>query len=310
MDKNMVEQSFKAIIKVEEELGLVGKSSFVETIYALIEFIDDRAENVDLAEPNISHVRVRMENESLISTVESVEAQLRDCGLQNLFTRGTTSTIPKALLREEMGQCLLFLHQCRLGLQECRKDRDFGAGLYCFRGDIISALSSAVDRSFLDGNPCVIVYTEPSHDVDEHIVDVNEQTIDPRSFSDFDECELVERSQESWEKDNMNWKTYVFMARGSFRSLSRLYNDRKILMGWLHDASTTEKARKGGEPTIDSDRSIQYCVQKDAMALLGTKMMVVEFVFDSSKWAAQSDDVGDILELWNNHMIWQTARNL
>jgi len=84
MDKKKVEERFKALIAIEKELGIFGKSSFVDTVDLLIEYIIDvknpfGAVNDEIRElpgnENFSHICVRMERGNISSAIKLVKSK-------------------------------------------------------------------------------------------------------------------------------------------------------------------------------------------------------------------------------------------
>ena len=106
MGKKMVEDRFKALIDIEKELGIFGKSSFVDTVDLFVEYIEvrnplgvvnDKIERMEENE-NFSHICVLMEKGKLLSAVKLVDSQLEGKGWGNLLMHGTKASVPKKLL--------------------------------------------------------------------------------------------------------------------------------------------------------------------------------------------------------------------
>lgn len=108
-------------------------------------------------------------------------------------------------------------------------------------------------------------------------------------------------AQQQWEEEDINWK--ICVSLGQAYSVDPPHPDDKILKGWLHDPrqEAMEKTRGGGEPSVDPDRWIQYCVKNPEW--LGYKMIFIEFALDSDEWDNNPDDIDDdISTLWKNHV--------
>jgi len=312
IDEQLVEKRFTALMHIEKELGIVGKSSFVDTIDLLIENIEFRKhfgevndKIQDLTE-NFSHLCVRMERGNIFSAIDTATKEIQRKGWGNLFMHGTKAAVPVRLTKEPK----------KNQLAHSRSSHDFGLGLYCFRGDrsdLIAALSFAVNRSFIYGeNPCVIAFQEPLIGIDKRIIDVNREKIRQRQLSsslgDVRYGELV-AAQNDWTADAKNWKTALCITRWYGLELAPFYKNclrRTILMGWLHDASTTEATDEGAHPRIDAEEWIQYFV-KD-LYLLGEKKLFIEFdVSKWEQWASERDVDRNIMVAWRNHMAENVA---
>jgi hypothetical protein len=89
---------------------------------------------------------------------------------------------------------------------------------------------------------------------------------------------------------------HVSLARTFRVNFGLLYKRDKVLMGWLHDASITDEIDIGKQPEMDKDQWIQYFVQ--AIELLGTKMIFIEFVFSFGQWADEKELDDDISKIW------------
>jgi len=308
MDPKMIEQRFKALISIEKELGIVGKSSFVDTINLLIEYIEVKnpfgAVNDEiqvLDHPTLSHICVKANRHYLMVTIQEIKRQLQGKGWSNLFMHGTKASIPKRIAKDP----------ARNNLPLSIGKQDFGVGRYFFRDDVIAAFSYAMDRAFILGeNPCVVTFPEPECTIDKSILDVNREKINMqklrkhhlRNEMQFNE---LNNAQQHWDQKEKNWKIAVALSRWYEHELARIYRGNpKILMGWHHDSNTTAATDNGAEPIIDADEWIQYCV-KD-LYVLGEKMLFIEFMVNWSQWGKDLEGIeGEVALLWRQHMAEQ-----
>jgi len=321
MDKKMVEERFKALIAIEKELGIFGKSSFVDTVDLLIQYIDVKnpfgAVNDEIQElggnENFSHICVRMERGNISSAIELVKNKLDGKKWSNLFMHGTKASVAEKIVQNPRS------------LPDKTGRHDFGNGLYCFRSDndLIAPLASAVDRSFYGlENPCVIAFPEPFRDIDKRIIDVHTTTIKKKTLRngilDDGEFNLLRTRQRQWKEEEgeqvKNWKTALAIARWHGKQPEKFYRVSQpltgiILKGWLHDDKATPFTDEGADPKIDADGWIQFCVTDPA--LLGKKKVFIEFQMEWKQWAEDNETVDDrslisvndeISILWRNYM--------
>jgi hypothetical protein len=81
-------------------------------------------------------------------------------------------------------------------------------------------------------------------------------------------------------------------------------HEGRILKGWLHDSESTKLTDEKGEPKIDGDKWIQYCV-KD-MKVLGPKMLFIEFDINWKEWADSAAIDNDIASAWHQQAYVQS----
>jgi len=214
---------------------------------------------------------VRMERGNLKSAIETVEASLAGKGWHNFFLHGTKAAVLVDLVQNPDSSW-----------DKSEGRHDFGEGWYCFRSNMIAALSFAVDKSFptCRENPCIIAFPEPARNIDNQIIDVNHEKIKDKTLTlrlqARTSTQLLNRRQH-WEERTKNWKTALLLARWKKLEPILFYkaSTRNILKGWLHDTKTTGATNNGADPQIDPAEWIQYCV-KDA-EVLGEKMLFIEF---------------------------------
>jgi hypothetical protein len=143
MDAEMVDLRFKAIQNLETELGIVGKTPIMHSIFLLINNIEVHnqfgAVNNEiqvLEDTNYSHLSMKMTRGSMTSILARLDAMLNEEDLSDLFMHGTKAAIPRGIVDKDMP----------LRISGTGGDpHDFGPGLYCFRDHgIAAALSFAV----------------------------------------------------------------------------------------------------------------------------------------------------------------------
>ena len=309
MDKEVVEKRFSALIGIEEELQIVGKSSFVDTIDLMIDYIEVKnpvGQVNDKIQDMGSYARicVRMEKGKLLQAIELVESQLKGKGWHNLFEHGTKASVAMETFSN------------RKSFEMSNGKHDFGPGLYCFRNDLLASLSFAADRSFPSKeNPCIFAFPEPRDDIDDKTVDINgtaiEQALLQKLLVDEDQYNELEEAQRTWNSEEKNWNTALALARWYQKDLTRFYGDNEIqvLKGWLHDVNKTDGTDQGEHPVLDSDKWIQYCVKDQAW--LGKKIVFIEFDMQWEQWDRRRGDTpddtldridNDITEVWRKHM--------
>jgi hypothetical protein len=217
MDKKTVEQQFKVLMLIERELGIVGKSSFVDTIYLLIKFMEIKNpfgtvnDKIEELNENFSQICVCLKMGCIGAAAETVENELVVKGWCNLFMHSMKASVAMNIIEDpEENE----LHPSGSLLTR----HNFGSGLYCFwhdfTSDLLAALSFAVDWSFLFENPCIIAFPKPHCNIDSGIVNVNHTAINEMKLKHllFEDQYVELNNARHWEGETKNWKTMVAIA--------------------------------------------------------------------------------------------------
>jgi hypothetical protein len=315
LNETVVRKRYEAISNLERELNIVSKTPTLVSIQHLIRRIGVNDPFGEAADMNgiirekykgkewLSYLGVQIKKGNVAGALKLVNDLLSEFGYDDSYVHGTTAT---ALLSIVKDGGVLFTSQASSIIRH-----DFGAGFYCFKGEVQYAVSFAIDRcwpiyehgSFLKHNPAVVLFPKPhKFTAPEKRQGVVYRVGDQKPFKDsFLKSDLLRQEEytkfkelekaisKAKCKEEKYWKEFVILSRG----FNIVPFGKRLFWGWLHDHSeTTANTDRLRMPKIDKQRLVQYCFTYPVD--LGLDRHFIELDVDWNDWISEgtSDEAG------------------